>query len=62
LIIISKEKYFDINGRKGILNEDELKQYIINIYKTLLTRGIRGCYVYIVDKNLRNYFKNKIPF
>ena len=61
-LIISKEKYFDINGRKGILNEDELKQYIINIYKTLLTRGIRGCYVYIVDKNLRNYFKNKIPF
>lgn len=61
-ILINKEKYFDINGRKGVLNEDELKLYIINIYKTLLTRGIKGCYVYIVDKNLKNYFQNKIQF
>lgn len=59
-IIINKNKYFDINGRKGIVDEGELKQYIINIYKTLLSRGIKGCYVYVVDKNLKEYFKNRI--
>ncbi len=55
---INKEKYFDINGRNGITDPNELERYIINIYKTLLTRGIKGTYIYIVDKNLREYFKN----
>lgn len=55
-IIIDQEKYKDINGKRSINDPAELKQYIINIYKTLLTRGIFGTYVYIVDENLRRYF------
>ncbi len=55
---VNKEKYFDINGRNGITDPNELERYIINIYKTLLTRGIMGTYVYIVDLNLRNYFNS----
>jgi len=54
---VDKEKYFDTNGRNGIFDSNELERYIINIYKTLLTRGINGTYLYIVDENLRNYFK-----
>lgn len=54
---VDKKKYFDINGRNGITDPNELERYIINIYKTLLTRGISGTYIYIVDGNLRNYFK-----
>jgi len=54
---VDKEKYFDINGRNGVTNPEELERYIINIYKTLLTRGIQGTFIYIVDENLRNYFK-----
>lgn len=39
----------------------ELSDNIIkNTYRVLLTRGIRGCYVYCVDKQLNNYFKEKI--
>lgn len=53
---VDKNKYFDINGRNGITDPNELERYIINIYKTLLTRGIKGTYIYIVDKNLREYF------
>ena len=30
---------------------------IKNIYYTLLTRGMRGCYVYFCDENLANYFR-----
>lgn len=56
---VDREKYFDTNGRNGITDPNELERYIINIYKTLLTRGIKGTYIYIVDENLRNYF-NKI--
>lgn len=61
---VDKEKYFDINGRKGVSDPNELEKYIINIYKTLLTRGIKGTYVYVVDENLRNYLNqvvNKTP-
>lgn len=58
--IIYPEKYMDMNGKRGVDNYDELKSYIINIYKTLLTRGIKGTYVYIVDENLRQYFKENI--
>ena len=33
---------------------------IKNTYRTLMTRGMKGCYVYCVDKNLQKYLKNKI--
>ncbi len=55
-LIIDQEKYKDINGKKSITDPKELERYIINIYKTLLTRGIYGTYVYIVDEKLRKYF------
>lgn len=54
--VIDKEKYMDINGKRSITDPNELERYIINIYKTLLTRGIKGTYVFIVDKALREYF------
>ncbi len=59
-ITVDKNKYFDINGRNGINDPTELEQYIKNIYKTLLTRGILGAYVYICDKNLREYLKGLV--
>jgi len=57
---IDKKKYFDKNGRNGIADPNELEKYIINIYKILLTRGISGTYVYIVDQNLKKYFAEKL--
>ena len=33
---------------------------IKNTYKTLMTRGMKGCYVYCTDKNLSNYLKEII--
>ncbi len=59
-IVINKDKYKDINGRRSIDDPKELEKYILNIYKTLLTRGIMGTYVFVVDDNLRQYFKTKI--
>ncbi len=58
--VINASHYRDMNGKRGIEDPEELKRYIINIYKTLLTRGIKGTYVYIVDESLRRYFLNKI--
>ena len=33
---------------------------IKNTYKTLMTRGMKGCYVYCTDKKLQNYFKERL--
>lgn len=33
---------------------------IKNTYRTLMTRGMKGCYVYCTDKHLSEYFKGKI--
>lgn len=56
MLVVDEKKYKDINGKRSITDPEELRQYIINIYKTLLTRGIKGTYVYIVDDKLRKHF------
>lgn len=59
-IEIDKSQYYDTKGSSGIRDIEVLKEYIVNIYKTILYRGIRGTYIYICDKNLREYFQNYI--
>jgi DUF2075 family protein len=59
-IEIHSEQYFDKNGKKGIADIEDLKSYIINIYKTIMYRGIIGTYIYACDENLREYFKEHI--
>ena len=34
------------------------EEIIKNTYRTLMTRGMKGCYIYCVDKNLSDYLKN----
>jgi len=59
-IEIIKQNYFDRNGKAGIINQDDLKEYIINIYKTIMYRGIRGTYIYACDEGLRKYLQETI--
>ena len=33
---------------------------IKNTYRTLMTRGMKGCYVYCVDKGMQEYLKKLI--
>jgi len=42
------------------LTKDKLRNIIKNTYRTLLTRGMKGCYVYFEDKELEKHFKNHI--
>ena len=60
-IKILKENYYDVNGKQSIVDPGELKDFILNIYKTIMLRGIKGTYVYVCDKNLRDYFSQFIP-
>lgn len=53
-IYADKNSYYDQQGKSGVADDPEaLKEYITNIYLTLLTRGIKGTYVYVCDAALR---------
>jgi DUF2075 family protein len=43
-----------------ISTQQELDIIIKNTYKTLMTRGMKGCYVYAVDRETREYFKSAL--
>lgn len=52
------------HDRKGLqnnpgqkLSEQELLDFVLNIYSVLMTRGIRGTYLYVVDDALRAYLR-----
>jgi len=47
------------SGIRGA-SDDEARRLILNTYKTLLTRGQKGCFVYCEDESLREYFKKSI--
>lgn len=62
-IRFDRSQYKDRNGKAnnnqlGLAYSDEqLLAYVRNIYTVLLTRGIRGTYVYVCDPHLREYLR-----
>ena len=61
-IYADKTSYFDTLGKAGVADDPEaLRDYLCNIYLTLLTRGIKGTYIYVCDDELRAYFSRFIP-
>ena len=59
-IIIQKDNYHDKTGKNSISDPNELKTFIVNIYKTMMLRGIKGTYIYACNKELQDYFKSFI--
>lgn len=59
-IVFRREHYFDARGKannniRGITYSDEdLRTFVLNIYAVLLTRGMLGTYVHVVDPELRS--------
>lgn len=54
--IISRARYkTDPEGTRAIADK-----LIKNTYRTLMTRGMKGCYVYCCDKALGNYLHSRI--
>lgn len=51
------KKLYKENPQKA----DKIAEEIIkNTYRTLMTRGMKGCYVYCVDDNLGKYLKGRV--
>ncbi|MDY0890776.1 DNA/RNA helicase domain-containing protein [Frigoribacterium sp. CFBP9030] len=62
-MFVDRSSYFDVKGVENNkqlgrrYTDAEVRQFVLNIYGVLLTRGIRGTYVYVVDPALRAYLK-----
>jgi DUF2075 family protein/predicted GIY-YIG superfamily endonuclease len=62
-IVFDRENYFDAKGVEnnrmlGIsFSDEDIRQFVLNIYRVLLTRGIKGTYVYVVDDALRAHLR-----
>ena len=67
-MVFYRESYHDKKGKEnnprlGITYSDEdLLEYVVNIYRVLLTRGIRGTYVYACDEELRNHLRKSLEY
>ena len=55
-----------LKGIKGLYKKNKEEalnvadRIIKNTYRTLLTRGQKGCYIYCVDENLKSYLKERL--
>lgn len=62
-VVFNRASYFDKQGKKnnnrlGITyGDEEVLAYVRNIYAVLMTRGILGTFVYVVDPALREYMR-----
>ena len=41
-------------------SKETFLQNVKNTYRVLMTRGMKGCYVYFLDKETENYFKSRL--
>ena len=41
-------------------SSERFDEYVKNIYRVLMSRGLKGCYVYFVDKNTEQYFRSRM--
>jgi len=58
-IVVDTSKFYDTNVKKAT-DEETVRKYIINAYRIMMTRGIRGCYVYACNQGLNEYLKRFI--
>lgn len=55
------DSYKDVKGKQGLKDDPKkLAQLVTNIYKVLMTRGMKGCYVYFTNKNTEKYFRERL--
>lgn len=57
-VLTNKNEISKDDNTSGIksANDDTARKLILNTYKTLLSRGQKGCFIYCEDTNLRNHF------
>lgn len=62
-LIVDRESYFDKKGKENnptlgkTYSDEDLLRYICNVYAVLMTRGIRGTYVWVQSQDFRSLLR-----
>jgi len=71
-VIFGEDLVYDLDGQKwnGERNKssdsvvkrsgEKFTELVKNTYRVLLSRGMKGCYVYFIDKDTERFFKSRI--
>ena len=65
-LVFRRENYHDKKGKENnkvlgkVYSDEDMLDFVINIYRVLMTRGVLGTFVYVVDPGLRQYLKGYI--
>jgi uncharacterized protein len=63
-LVFHRENYHDKKGKENnnvlgkVYSDDDMLEFVTNIYRVLMTRGVMGTYVYVVDPELRKYLRS----
>lgn len=64
--VFNRASFYDLramrnNGKLGVkFSDEEILQYVLNVYGVLLTRGMRGTFIYAVDPGVREYLGRRL--
>ena len=56
----STKAYKSLYKKEPEMGPQRVDKIVKNTYRTLMTRGMKGCYVYFTDKETQSYFKNAL--
>lgn len=59
-LVINRQSFYDAKVKEGT-SDSQLKTFIINAYKVMMMRGIKGCYLYACNQGLQDYLKKFFP-
>ncbi|MFE5775318.1 DNA/RNA helicase domain-containing protein [Brachybacterium sp. NPDC056505] len=65
-LCVDRDSYFDTKGKANnvmrgqVTTNEDLLRYVQNIYRVLMTRGIKGTYVYICDGALKQKLRSSL--
>ncbi|MGE5574981.1 MAG: DNA/RNA helicase domain-containing protein, partial [Ignavibacteria bacterium] len=71
-VIVGKDLTYDFDRQQWIGNTSESADNVVkrakgtftdlikNTYRVLLSRGMKGCYIYFLDKDTERFFKSRI--
>jgi DUF2075 family protein len=65
-LVVDRDSYFDKKGKENnptlgkTYSDEDLLRYVCNVYAVLMTRGIRGTYVCVLDRSLSHRLRGQM--
>ena len=57
---IGREEFSNDGGLKRGTSDEDFTRLVKNTYRALLSRGLKGCYVYFTDEKTRDFVESRI--